>query len=366
MIRGMTTNRQPRPERIATLRKGGEKGSNRPGQDLDHFRLVPVDPKDTALVEAFHAEYGKQPNHIEVYLPHASASENFQAWMEEYSASQLVHRCDGEQVYAYNALGELAPTGERCPYAAGRERTSRNPGCKQVGRLEVIIPALVTQAGRFGIVTVATTSIHDIIGLSQTLEFFERMAGGDLRGTTFVLSRVPREISTPKPDGTRARRPKWLLSLQPASQWVMRQLQAPTQQTLAAPQEQRLLTSVDTDTGEVIDAPSRPARDAERAAAKLQAARERYEKLAEYGRDLDMEPQSLPAEAGYNEVIERGQALVNMIRERAIQIAFDVGQELVLPENASVEDYVEAAIAITTFNSPEAQTVVEMVEEPAF
>lgn len=226
-IKGLTTT-TPRPAVIAKLRKGAPKGSNRPGQDLEYFRLDPIDPADDVLIGALQTEYGAAPNHIEIYLPYATAEQNFTAWMEEWSASELVHRCDGETVYAYDHRGALVSTGEACPYADDQApRTRQRPGCAPVGRLEIFIPALVQHAGRFGLVTAETHSKHDLVALSSSLAFYEQNFG-DLRGKPFILSRHPREISTPNGKGGRARRTKWLMSLQPASEWVMQQLTAPS------------------------------------------------------------------------------------------------------------------------------------------
>lgn len=292
-IVGLTTRQTPRPAYIAKLRKGGPKqeknGKEVFGRDLDHFRLDPTDPNDQTLVDALAAEYGSAPNYIEVYLPHATAEENFSAWMEEYNASQLIHRCDGETIHAYNHRGELVPTGEPCPYAAGKARTRKEPGCQRVGRLEVFIPALVQHAGRFGIVTVETHSIHDIVNLSSALAFYEQMSG-DLRGKPFVISRVASEISTPNENGSRTRRTKHLLSLQPASEWVLRQLQAPEERrALAAPARQL----VDHATGEIVDEEEEEAIEATARAVEVEPptdkARRRFHALGKevYGDEWD-------------------------------------------------------------------------------
>jgi hypothetical protein len=236
MIVGMTTT-TPRPGVLGKLRKGGAKRTKTNnngksyeifGEDLKHFRL----DAEQDLVAALEAEYGPQPNRIVVCLPYAKASENFDAWMEEYNAAKLVHRCNGEYIHEWDkATGELTNTGRPCPYAAGKERTKSEPGCKQVGRLSVVIPTLITRASRFGLVTVETHSIHDIVRISQALAYYEMLSGGDLRGVSFILSRKPEMVTTQ--DGPR--REKWLINIEPAQEWVARRLEDSRRMALAGP-----------------------------------------------------------------------------------------------------------------------------------
>ena len=231
---------------IGKLRKGGEKQTNAKGKevmgrDLDHFRFT-TDDVDAAT--AFGAYYGAEPKAINVFLPFATADENFAAWMEEYRAGGLVRRCDGETcVFSRDAKGVAITLPTPCAHPCG---------CKQVGRLTVIIPELV----RMAYVMVETHSVYDIIQLTENLQAAQAMRG-DLRGIPFILSRREREISTPTGDGGRARRKKSLLFIEPDPSWVARQLEsmriaalpqidAPL---LAAPQP-RLL--VDRQTGEIL------------------------------------------------------------------------------------------------------------------
>lgn len=198
---------------IGVLRKGAPKPEtgNKPGADLQYFRF---DADDQDAAAAFEAVYGKEPKSIRVFLPFASTSENFEAWREEWSASSLKHRCDGE-----NCVRWLTPQGtystepKKCP-----------GGCKQVGRLKAIVPEL----RRMAYVTVLTTSIHDILEINANLLALEA-ARGDLRGIPLLVKRVPREISTPGADGKRVRREKWLIFVEAQPQWVELQLQAAAQ-----------------------------------------------------------------------------------------------------------------------------------------
>ena len=232
---------------IGKLRKGGEKQTNAKGEkvrgrDLDHFRFT---TDDTDAATAFNAYYGAEPKAINVFLPFTTADENFAAWMEEYRAGGLVRRCDGETcVFSRDAKGVAITLPTPCAHPCG---------CKQVGRLTVIIPELV----RMAYVMVETHSVYDIIQLTENLQAAQAMRG-DLRGIPFILSRREREISTPTGDGGRARRKKSLLFIEPDPSWVARQLESMRLAALPVlPSDLPALTNaprllVDRQTGEIL------------------------------------------------------------------------------------------------------------------
>lgn len=227
MIIGMT-DQGPQFPQLGILRKGAPKAGNKPGEDLKHFRFDTPNEEAAAL---FAELYGKEPRAIRVFLPFATAAENFEAWREEWAASSLKHRCDGQTCVRHQTKqGDYSNDPIPCP-----------GGCKQVGRLQVVIPELKILA----FVTVLTTSIHDIINLHKNLLALEHATRGNLRGVPLVLRRVPRKISTPSNDG-RARREKWLLTIEPAAEWTA--LLFAAQEREALPQaDARLLTTSLTD-----------------------------------------------------------------------------------------------------------------------
>jgi hypothetical protein len=120
-----------------------------------------------------------------------------------------------------------------------------------------------------GYVSVITTSIYDIMQVQQNLEALEALMHGDLRNIPLILSRRFQMISTPEIDkqgnrtGKRARREKWLISLEPSPGWVQRQLAAmhqhalDTTTVLSLPDLERDY-DVDDETGESIE-PEMPA-----------------------------------------------------------------------------------------------------------
>jgi hypothetical protein len=233
-IIGMTDKAASFPQ-IGVLRKGAPKPQtgNKPGADLQYFRF---DTDDTRAADMFATAYGKEPTEINIYFAYQTPEENFQAWKEEYSKSSLIHRCDGQNAVLWldTKTNKYSQVPKPCP-----------GNCKPTGRLFVIVPELQ----RFAYVVVGTTSIHDIMRITQNLEALYAMRG-DLRGIPFVLRRTPEMISTPNTDGSRARREKWLLSIEALPEWVALQLQSTRQQALGRPSP--LMLTVNAETGEIV------------------------------------------------------------------------------------------------------------------
>lgn len=239
-IKGLTDRGASFP-RIGELRKGGEKpAGNKPGPDLKHFRFTSQHPE---VLESFTARYGTHPTAVNVYLPFATAAENFEAWIEEWGAGSLKWRGDGETLVVWQK-----PDG-----TYSREPKPQPAGGKQSGRLKIIIPEL----GRLAYVTALTTAVNDIMEMQSTLDAYEALRG-DLRGIPFVLSRVPRMVSTPGQGGQRVRREKWLWHLEAQPVWVQAQLSVMQRDALPGGrivegQYQLGAGAVDLDTGEIFD-----------------------------------------------------------------------------------------------------------------
>lgn len=256
-INGLT-NRPPSFPEIGQLRKGAPKPNEKqPGKDLTFFRFTSDIPEVQA---AFDAAYDGEPRLINVFLPFRSVDDNMDAWQEEYRAGGLVHRCNGETVVLWQKSdGSYSHDSKPCEYASGKkQRSQKEPGCKPVGRLKVIIPEL----GRLAYVTVLTTSTHDIRNLDAQLRALAGLSkSGDLRGIPLQLRRRPNKISTPSGDGKRVRREKWLLSIEAAPDWVALQLAAQAQAALPEMRPMAALpapaqgVTVIAHTGEIVAAP---------------------------------------------------------------------------------------------------------------
>ena len=194
---------------IGKLRKGAERpeSGNRPGTDLEYFRFTTDDERAAKM---FAAAYGDEPADINVYLPFKTADENFSSWQEKWVAGGLEHRCDGETCVRWLDGDHYSEKPIPCP-----------GGCKEVGRLMVIIPELQ----RLAYVTVETHSINDIINIDDNLRAVEALAGS-LEGIPFNLRREPHQISTPGASGKRVRREKWLITIEVDPVWAAQRLTA--------------------------------------------------------------------------------------------------------------------------------------------
>jgi hypothetical protein len=221
---------------IGKLRKGDKKGGNQPGKDLDYFRF---DTDDVDAMQKFSAKYGPKPKAITVYLPFRTIEENFTCWQEEYTAGGLKHRCDGDTCVIWqDEQGRYHHEPKPCP-----------GGCKEVGRLTVVIPELM----RFAYVSVETHSLNDIMQLQRNLNAAFALRG-DLTGIPFLLIRRLVEISTPSGTaGKRARRAKALLFLEPHPDWVQVRLLEMRRDAVGKSQTKQLADGrvVDSGTGEI-------------------------------------------------------------------------------------------------------------------
>lgn len=222
-IKGLTDRESlaPRFPRLGKLKKGAPKTGQGFPKDLDYFRFATEQPE---VMAAFVGAYGDTPTRLGIYLPYTKAEENFDTWMEEWSAGGLVHRCDGETMTVYQKGKSYDYDPKPCPYANGKqERTKKNPGCKIVGRLSVVLPDLIT-AGFVGYVVLETHSNHDVRNIMAALMEVERHRPQGLQGIPFTIRRQFEKISTPDGNGGRARRKKSLIQIVPDPVWIQSRL----------------------------------------------------------------------------------------------------------------------------------------------
>jgi hypothetical protein len=242
MIRGLTDREERFPE-IGQIRKGSKKDANgQMGKDLTYFR-VEFDEKEVETIAAFTKLFGDKPTELLVMLAFNDIDRVWDAWYEAYTAGRLVARADGE-FYTFRVdtkTNEVLTRNGNDPIPFTKDDvvgyyTNQKSGkqvpikCKPVGRLRVVVPAL----GRLAYLTVMTTSIHDIINLSGQIQALAMFNGGRIAGIPLILKRRPKEISCPRPDGTRARYSKWMLSIEADPEWVAKSL--PAMQALSLPE----------------------------------------------------------------------------------------------------------------------------------
>lgn len=223
-IIGLTDRNMSFPE-IGTIRKGAPKTANRPGKDLEYFR-VDIDAKEVDAMSRFEDAYGSMPDEINILLPFDEIERFWDAWLEAYTAGRMVARSDGEFFTFLVDLETGEPivknginlrTGKQEPHRdyigkAGKSDITTKP----TGRLKVIIPEL----RRLAYLTVKTTSFYDLINISEQLKAIKHISGGFLKGIPLVLRRRPKMISTPGDSGKRVRREKWLISIEADPSWV--------------------------------------------------------------------------------------------------------------------------------------------------
>jgi len=234
-IKGLTDRGLSFPE-IGQIRKGAKKTDNAPGRDLTYFR-VEFDENEKESSDKFFSIYGEQPTEIRIVLPFNDIERMWDAWLEGYTAGRMVARSDGDhftylidtQTGEFLVKGGLdVKTGLPKPYIDGQvvgywtdKNNKKHPVfCKPVGRLKVIVPEL----GRAAYLTVMTTSTHDIGNISAQLDAFKAVNNGLIAGIPLILRRRPKKISCPNADGTRARRVKWMLSIEADPQWMAKMI----------------------------------------------------------------------------------------------------------------------------------------------
>lgn len=246
-IKGLTDRPVSFPE-IGSIRKGDKGGTNGAPRDLSYF-LIQLDERETKAAEVISRTYKDQPTEINILFPFDDVDRNFECWMEAYTAGALVYRSDGERV-----LYEINPTtGERLvvngepekphrPNPIGRYTNSKGNtepiNAKPTGRMKVILPELA----RLCYLTVHTTSVHDVMNLTAQLRALYAIHGR-LAGIPLKLRRRPVSISTPTPDGKRARRKKWLLSVEADPEWVAAKIAEMQRAALPGGHEAALLLS---------------------------------------------------------------------------------------------------------------------------
>lgn len=203
-IKGLT-DRNARFPRLGIISKGEPKTGNRPGKDLDYFRLrgTGKNPIDPEIDRQFKKVYGERPKKINVFLPSDNVEGCFESWMEEWSATRLAKRCDGENILIIDGKPR-----EHCSFNLV-PCVPESCKCKPIGRLQVFIPEIK----RLGYFEVQTHSKHDIIRITEQLLAVEQ-AIGTLKGIPFWLKRVPEEISCPMGNDKRSRQTKWLLQIE--------------------------------------------------------------------------------------------------------------------------------------------------------
>jgi len=218
----------------------------------DHFVLTDAPGVTEALGNP-------KPKELRIYFPFDEIDQVFPAYHQNWVASALVCRGDGEHIlYAINPQsGEIivrdgqaitdckSKDGEfekgdymTCP-GMSHDTYTRCQHCKP----NAILVVLLRDVPRLAYYQIATASIHNIVNLTEQLTYIKQSVGR-LQGVPFILKLTPQNISVPKSGGNgRMRTEKHLLSLEVDPEWVQQlmdtksQLATPARRLLPAPDE---------------------------------------------------------------------------------------------------------------------------------
>ena len=232
MIKGLTDRVRSFVPTIGKLKKGEPKPAGKGmGRDTDHWRFSSDNQRAT---EIFKDLYGDDPVLLHVYLPFPTLDQNWETCKEAWGAGErLSHRCDGETCSKWrDADNKFHFEPKPCP-----------GGCKEVGRLLVVLPEMV-ERGVGGLITVETHSLNDIARLQSALLGIADLRAGEsngLKGVKCLLRRKQSQIG----NGQGGRRSAWLIALEPLDDtW--------TNTAQALPFSERPGATVDEETGEVF------------------------------------------------------------------------------------------------------------------
>lgn len=218
MIHGCT-DRPPRFPRIAKIRLGVMKAGNNGDhpEDCDHFVLT--DCPEVAEV------YGQQPKELVAMFPSNDVEAIFPTRLEAWRSSRNTGPggeqkptlfCGGDGKTAdrvwcgdaqrdsqgWEALEDLAERdrparGERftmpCPYRNCHFYTRNPRACKEVGRLNFVLP----QVSWRGTYQIETSGLHGFGNLLDFIHWMRGIYGGEIAWQPFLLKRVPQTVHPP-------------------------------------------------------------------------------------------------------------------------------------------------------------------------
>lgn len=192
---------------------------------------------------------------LTVFLPFPDPMACFDSWYEAYTAGRLVARADGEKFIRWvdTKSGEVkVNNGEPfTPFERGMavgSYVNRKTGktetihAKATGRLRVVLPELA----RLAYLTVYTTSIYDVVRLTEQLraihwisQFLPHRTG--VAGIPLELSRRLVDVTWVQADGSAKRVKHGLLNIEIERGWVERMFTSLAGMALPAGMEAALL-----------------------------------------------------------------------------------------------------------------------------
>ncbi len=183
------------------LRKGEEKadGSNKPGADLDHFRVtfedIPtIDPN--LAMQAWNDLYGDKPSVIRGVMLYSADldqvwSEANEQWGSAGGSAIVMRRCDGHTLYQ-RRIGDKT-SFEPTPCLCANEQ---KPLCKQTARFTFWLPELCRAVDSLFVGMLVTHGAVDISNIRATIDQTAATFQNP-RQVAFVLRRQPVKVTAP-------------------------------------------------------------------------------------------------------------------------------------------------------------------------
>jgi hypothetical protein len=231
------------------IRKGAAKTEKGPGRDLGaKFRVVFFDGEENQKSKARFLEVHKgqctldehggiilDPADLVIMFPFSNPSQCWDPFYEAYTAGRMVARADGVRFIRWidTKTGNLiVANGEKfLPFTPGMSvgAYTNNRGqeveikAKATGRLRMVLPELV----RFATMTVHTTSIYDVVRLTQQIDGLQYIASllprnTGVAGIPLTLTRRWTTVTWSKPDGSAQRVKSALLNIEADPDWVVK------------------------------------------------------------------------------------------------------------------------------------------------
>lgn len=225
---------------IGKIHKGAPKATNAPGANLDYFRVEFREDEDVAK-NAFVAVYGDRPREINIRFPYPDIPRVWDAYYEAYVKGGMVAQATGDvadggrwkyfydyesglvcvrDYIARNQFGEqLVKDGPRLDKPVAYVGEKKNPIMLDMqGRLKVVVPEI----GRAANLTLVTTSVYDIVSISEELAAYSEQAaryGKTICDIQFVLLRR-KEMITKKIGGKKVKAEDWMCHIIPSQEWT--------------------------------------------------------------------------------------------------------------------------------------------------
>jgi len=225
---------------IGQIRKGAPKSDRGyMGKDLPHFRVV-FNEGEEETAALFAQEFPENPSEIEIMFPFDEPRRVWEYGLEAYTGRGIrVMLVDADtnlvqywidprtgEVIVRNSLGKNGEAVYWDRETPAYSYTNQKSELKHVMptlrcRLRVMIPRLK----RIVYFQVVSGSWYDKNNITRQLMAYYQLAGS-LKGIPFILRRRMQEVPCARPDGTKVRDKKSLISIEASEEWSAKMFEA--------------------------------------------------------------------------------------------------------------------------------------------